>query len=478
MKNKLKNSIFWKLISYFFIVIILTSGIIILVAVNSPRKLQEERQNFEMSIRADAVYEYLMAQSKKINTLEELSRDTGRISLMSGIIIKILDKNGELVFATPLPGPDMEDFFKFQLTEQKLSRLKKGNMIEGYFQIDLNNNLLTMNYNGYPLYINNNLAGFIILNFPQGPPKPRMSQVGVILINAVIIAVLIAMAAAGVLSWNFLKPIKKLKLAAHNISEGSFETPVDTSRADELGTLARAFEKMARKLDKVISNRLKLMGDISHELNTPITSIRANTEAILDGIIETDEEKQKSMEAILNQTRRISLLVDDILELSKFEAGEIKLNIQAFDALAPVERVLETTNLLAEQKNARIETNIEIKEKTALGDQHRITQVIQNLVNNALYHNENGVLIVLNVFESKENIVYEITDNGKGIPKNEIDHIFERFHKVDKSRTRRESGSGLGLAIVREIIDAHDSEIKVESSPGKTRFRFSLKKAE
>jgi two-component system sensor histidine kinase ResE len=223
---------------------------------------------------------------------------------------------------------------------------------------------------------------------------------------------------------------------------------------------------------------MKLMGDISHELNTPLAAIRVNTEAILDGVVSGEEDKTKKLNSILNQTKRLSYLVDDLLELAKFETGEVSLVTEPFLIMETVSRAVETSEILAQKKNDRIIIDSENENLKALGDARRITQVITNLVNNAIHHNPEGIEIKITVSESPTQVTVSVEDSGTGIPKEELEDIFRRFHKVDRSRTRRESGSGLGLAIVKEIIESHNTTIKVESEESKgTKFTFSLNKS-
>ncbi len=224
-------------------------------------------------------------------------------------------------------------------------------------------------------------------------------------------------------------------------------------------------------------NRNEFMGNVAHELRTPIFAIQLSLETLLDGAINDEEVNEDFLSRALNQTKRLKELVDDLISISKFETG-VKMSMRYFPiAKAVEETVIELSNL-AERKNVHLEfVNGYAEDLTAFGDEQRLRQVLINLVDNAIKYTpqEGNVRVYLDVKEKEVSVV--VKDNGIGIPKKDLPRIFERFYRVDKARSRDVGGSGLGLSIVKHILEAHSTQIRVESDVDKgTKFEFSLKR--
>jgi signal transduction histidine kinase len=241
-----------------------------------------------------------------------------------------------------------------------------------------------------------------------------------------------------------------------------------------LGFLARTIDEMSEKLRLYIENKSKMLGFISHELNTPLACIQANTELLKDGMIDSADEQQRYFDLILGQIERLGFLINDVRELSKLETKEsrfYKIQFYVYDLL---EEVLQSIEFLSASHNASVKLIVDDKELMAYGDPERIFQVVQNLIKNAVLHNNPGVSINVSGKKEENSVCFTVEDNGKGIPEEEIKHICERFYKVDKARTLGKSGMGLGLAIVKEIIQSHGEDIRISSIKNSTKFWFNL----
>ncbi|MBI2266477.1 MAG: HAMP domain-containing histidine kinase [Armatimonadetes bacterium] len=310
---------------------------------------------------------------------------------------------------------------------------------------------------------------------PISPPLRQKGEVRAAFLQGGLCVLIISSGAAFLLSLNFLRPLLKMRKVSEKLACGDFSTRIGLNSNDELGDLARAFDSMASRLEENIEGRIRLAGDISHELNSPLAAIRVNIEALLDGVtdIRNEEEREKALSSMLYQTKRISVLVEDLLELAKFEARAVKMSMAPFAASEPVKRVIESVSPTAAKKRITVDHDIRDEELRVLGDKTRITQVMQNLVNNAIQHNSEGVHVRVSVKREAGSVRFSVADDGIGIPAHELENVFKRFHRLDK-RAQTPPGSGLGLAIASGIIGAHGSRISVES-PGKgTRFFFSL----
>lgn len=235
------------------------------------------------------------------------------------------------------------------------------------------------------------------------------------------------------------------------------------------------YELETAKIFKV--NRNEFMGNVAHELRTPIFAIQLSLETLLDGAINDEKVNIDFLNRAFNQTKRLKSLVDDLISISKFETG-VKMSKRYFGISNVINKTLDELKAVADNKRVSLQFDSSIANGVSVfGDEERLQQVLVNLIDNAIkYTSKEGVVKVsLNVNEKE--VVVNIEDNGIGIPKKDLPRIFERFYRVDKTRSRDIGGSGLGLSIVKHILEAHSSQIKVESEENKgTKFEFNLKR--
>jgi two-component system phosphate regulon sensor histidine kinase PhoR len=246
---------------------------------------------------------------------------------------------------------------------------------------------------------------------------------------------------------------------------------------EELYLIARRtmHELETAKIFKV--NRNEFMGNVAHELRTPIFAIQLSLETLLDGAINDEKVNVDFISRAFNQTKRLKELVDDLITISKFETG-VKMSKRYFGISNSIHKTIDELKALAEVRNVSLEFDSSVANGVSVfGDEERLKQVLINLIDNAIkYTSENGYVKVSLDIKEKE-VIVSIEDNGIGIPKRDLPRIFERFYRVDKTRSRDVGGSGLGLSIVKHILEAHSSQIKVESEENKgTMFEFNLKR--
>jgi signal transduction histidine kinase len=292
------------------------------------------------------------------------------------------------------------------------------------------------------------------------------------------IAIVISVILIYIFSLRLSRPLKLIKNAARVISAGEFTKRLDIKSKDEIGELAGTFNQMAAALQNLEEMRRGFIANVSHELRTPMTSIRGFVEGMLDGTI--PQERQPYYLAIVrDETNRLNRLVNDLLDLAKMEAGEMTLNLKAFDINEVVRRCVIKLETLLVGKNITVEADFEEEDMYVNADRDAIERVLYNLLHNAIkFSHENGT-IKIKTNRQKDKIAVAVEDNGTGIESSELDMIWERFYKSDKSRGRDKTGTGLGLAIVKNIINEHHQSIWVESEAGKgTKFIFTLERAD
>ena len=257
-------------------------------------------------------------------------------------------------------------------------------------------------------------------------------------------------------------------------------------RGDELNALiwqvyraGRAMEKELLSLRKMEDYRREFLGDVSHELKTPIFTIQGFTETLLNGAIDDPNVNRKFLQKILTNTRRLTNLASDLVEISRIETGELEMNRSSFSLPAVVDEVLEQLEQVARDKQVTLRREIASDLPPVLGDRARISQVLVNLVDNAIkYSNAGGDVVVRCRKKGTAAVHISVADRGIGIAPQHIPRLTERFYRIDKSRSRAQGGTGLGLAIVKHILGAHQTEMHVESRPGQgSTFSFELQAA-
>ena len=234
------------------------------------------------------------------------------------------------------------------------------------------------------------------------------------------------------------------------------------------------------ELKKLEAYRREFLGNVSHELKTPLFNIQGYILTLLDGGLNDPLINNEYLERSGKNIERMISIVEDLEVISRFETGELKLDIINFDIVALAADVIELLEVKAKKKNIRISITRELDRPLMVkADKERIRQVLINLLDNSIkYGTENGKTRV-SFFDMDENLLIEVTDNGIGVDSKDISRLFERFFRVDKSRSREQGGSGLGLAIVKHIIEAHQQTINVRSTIGVgTTFAFTLQKAD
>jgi two-component system sensor histidine kinase BaeS len=230
---------------------------------------------------------------------------------------------------------------------------------------------------------------------------------------------------------------------------------------DELGRLAQSFNHMAASLQRTESLRQELIGNVAHELRTPLASIKGYMEGLIDGVLPAQAE---TFQHVHREADRMQRLVDDLQELSRVEAGAIKLELQSIPVSRLVEAARSRLGRQFEEKGVSLETDLAEELPPVRADESRIGQVLLNLVGNALQYTPAGGRVCIRARREGDAVRLSVEDNGIGIAAEDLPHVFERFYRTDKSRSRAGGGTGIGLTIARHLIEAHGGAIQAESA--------------
>ncbi|HLF75512.1 MAG TPA: ATP-binding protein [Anaerolineales bacterium] len=292
----------------------------------------------------------------------------------------------------------------------------------------------------------------------------------------------IAMILGYFLSSTVTERIHRLKDAAEKLSRGDLQTRVPVQGRDEVSALAATFNRMAeqlqaadRKQRELESLRRDLIAWASHDLQTPLTSMRAILEALSDGIVEDPETVKRYLITAQRDVRSLSALIDDLFQMAQLDAGGFPLHRAGASLNDLVSDTLESFAELAKQRDITLEGHAESDVDPVFMDTQAIGRVLNNLISNALRHTPPGGRVSVWVRRTDSGVDVTVSDTGEGIHAEDIPHIFKRFYRGEKSRSRETGGAGLGLAIARGIVRAHGGDIRVESQVGKgTQFSFHI----
>lgn len=277
-------------------------------------------------------------------------------------------------------------------------------------------------------------------------------------------------------AYRLVKPLRQMSAAARSFGAGDFSVRVPVTSTDELGQLAASFNNMANSLSISEGTRRSFIANVSHELKTPMTTIAGFIDGILDGTI-PPQEQRKYLQVVSSEVKRLSRLVRSMLDLSRIDNGEMKLNPVDFDITNTIVTTLLTFEQKIDEKQIEIRGLEDATAQTIHGDQDLLHQVVYNLVENAVKFTQPKGYISVQVADGIDRTTIAIENSGDGIASEELPLIFERFYKIDKSRSRDKNGMGLGLYLVKTILQLHGGDISVTSKAGEyCRFEFYVPK--
>lgn len=427
--------------------------------------------------------------SKKA-TLEKIAEqiengiETGNIFYMNDIItnfayndnlcIEISDRNGVAVQTVDMMGSGcvIHSIDRGTLEEIKSELLSNINTRKFYNIVHPKFKKTSILY-GKALSARNNTY-FVFINAYLAPVSGTMNILRSQLLMTAIFVIVAGAIVAFLVAQTFTRPIRKLKEAAGFVAKGDFSTKVPIERNDELGDLAETFNYMTAEVSKVDVLQKDLIANVSHELRIPLTMIKGYAETIRDISGENKEKREEQLGIIIEESDRLNELVSDILNLGRIESGQERLEYEEI----PIKEMLEGIK----QKYESLYSDFAFKldcgyEGSVSADAGKITQVIMNLINNAMNHSDDIKEITISLAEEENRVCISIGDKGSGIKKEELPLIWDRYYKSNRSGKRRVAGTGLGLSIVKAIMMAHKMPFGVDSKLGEgSNFWFCLEK--
>ena len=278
--------------------------------------------------------------------------------------------------------------------------------------------------------------------------------------------------------YRMMEKLRRKELSGFNDEKTGKFNPLGKIN-EEIHSFATLKQKEIDELIKLENFRREFVADVSHELKTPLFAAQGFVHTLLDGAVNDKAVRTKFLKKAAKSLDGLDVLVQDLLTLSQIETGDIKMHFENFDLYRLCEDVIDQLEEKAEKKKIRLSLNDDHKRIMVYADKQRISQVVTNLVSNGISYTPEGGAVSIDFDLGKKNVTTFVADNGEGIPEAHLDRIFERFYRVDKSRSREKGGTGLGLAIVKHILEGHHSKAEVVSEIGKgSTFSFKLLRAD
>ncbi|AIQ12543.1 sensor histidine kinase [Paenibacillus durus] len=396
----------------------------------------------------------VMAESSEGGTSEMI----GTFAEFSAVSIYNVRQDGSVIMHSGVQDPAYQSFIRVS----DVSRIFSGKKVNFLYADPAGGRYFV---SGQPIVKEGKVGSALYLMASTERMDRSLAGVRNLLILSGIGAFLLALGSTWIIAQLLSRPLLQMQKATRKIAAGELETRVDIGSRDEIGALAGAINDLAVDLQRYRDTRQEFFANISHELRTPITYLEGYANVVKERLYATEEEKDRYLDIIYMEARRIQHLVDDLFELAKMEEGKITLSPEWINLAELVEQAVEKVRLKAEDKNLELYCTVEGTPHRMYTDGARMEQIVLNLLENAIRYTERGTVGVLLSFQSAS-VKLAVQDTGIGIPEAELPFIFERFYRVEKSRSRMHGGTGLGLSIVHKLAGLLGGKITVASRPG------------
>lgn len=390
-----------------------------------------------------------------------------------GSDITVIDTNGEVYASTA----DIK-----KVPRQMITEVLSGDDMRRYtrFGSYYDNIIHTV---GLPIKYNGAIIGGIFFNTTLDEIFAILGNFAKIFLLSFLISITFATILSYIHSRKLSKPFENINSAVLAIASGNFSKRLDVTSADERGQLASSFNYMAESLEQLDKMRESFISDVSHELRTPMTSISGFVSGILDGTI-PPEKHREYLGIVLEESKRLSRMTSDMLEMSKMSSSEYKLDMKKFDICEVVRLAIINLENKIEDKSLELDIDFAHEQINVLADKDSILRVVINLLDNAIKFSYENTKITVSVWCDVSSAYVRVGNFGAGIEQKDLEHIFDRFYKTDRSRGRDKTGAGLGLSMAKNIMKLHNSRIWAESTSAKegsdvkyTIFTFKLELA-
>ncbi len=463
------------------VVIIAAVGAISSVEIES---LFKERLIRELAQHADAVH--FLVSNDSLSDRIALEKSVKNLASVWGVRVTLIADDGTVTADSDVP------FENLQGLENHLSRPEVQQARVESIGVNIRRSAtvgrdflyVAKHYEDLPVSAALHSVRFIRVSAHMEDLKKIVSDIRWNIFWAGVITLTIIIGASVFVSRRISRPMVAIADDIEKIRLGDLERHIDATSSDEIGRVAHAVNELVDKLKadivelkKLQRARSEFLGNVSHELRTPIFTLQGYLETLLNGAIDDPAVNRAFVEKASAHAARLNVLLNDLIDISRIESGEMKMSFRYFRINEFLESVVNDFQQASTQRHIAIRFEPATgAERDVFGDKERLRAVLSNLVDNAIKYNKEGGNVVVAAVVQRGRVVVEVSDTGPGIEEEHLSRIFERFYRVDKDRSREVGGTGLGLAIVKHIVEAHGSKVDVQSVVGKgTSFSFSLK---
>ena len=478
------KSVFSKYVTAFMLIIVVSFLVVLIVTATAIGRFSAavKEETVKRTVESSELYFSSLlysADGKDFSSFDDVERENikrvmGNLSLsIDDVSTVVVDPEGKIAFSYFCEGNGMA--FEGEISQDIIAEIQKHG--EFYATGDFEGMFLGANVLCGTHIVNRNgdLCGYVFACSDSFMMADLWELMVKIIMGSILWVLLAALIAVYFISERVIAPLREISNAAKKFANGKFDVRVPVRGSDEVSELAETFNNMAESLNNYDNMRNTFMSDVSHDLRSPMTSIAGFIDGILDGVIPPDQHKYY-LQVVSNEVHRLSRLVSSLLDLSRIQAGDRKFTMTRFDVCETARRIFISFEQKIDAKHLEVEFDLQEERIFVNADADAVYQVIYNLTHNAVKFSSEGGVLRLSIKKLKgKKILVEVYNEGNGIPKEELQYVFERFYKSDKSRGLDKSGAGLGLFISKTIIEAHGERIWVESEYGKNCcFKFTL----
>ncbi len=413
--------------------------------------------------------------------VQDNADDMFKLSINNDVCMVIYNEYNQLVYKQDSLGSSCIFNQPLTLNEKNYHSIYSGNSLHSF--IGDNNDIVSemivnpISNQSMILYgsnIKSNLASYTL--YINSPIELLDSTLDIFKTQFVVLSfalIIFSIVLSLFLSKKIANPILKMRTPAKELAVGNYDIEFEEKSFTEINELANTLNDATEKLSKVEELRKDLIANVSHDIKTPLTMIKAYAEMVKDISGDNKEKREKHLDVIINEVDYLDHLVNDMSKLSKFQSGNFTLDVSQFNIYEKCQNIISLCDHLLLSKNMKCE--LQGIDSLVSADEVKIGQVIYNFLTNAIKHSDNDTVIVINVEHGIGKVIVSVQDNGSGIKEEDLPYIWDRYYKIDKGFSRSVNGSGLGLAIVKAILDAHNAQYGVESIHMKgSKFYFEL----
>ena len=455
--------------------LLLLSGVIV-GAIMSGFVMRREKQNIanEINVVTDLYF----------NTKSSIAGENAAILELNTIarhydgLIQFISVDGAM--AQYASGSKWNDVMNTRFSEEEISR-----MLNAVSDLDASSVRFTQSKGSFQMLVGtkpvvrDGVATHVVrfyIDITEAQGAISMAYIEVLLVS--LIAVLVSVIAVYYTTARLTRPFMEINETVQKYAKGDYNVRIPISSVEEATQLAVSFNNMADQLKDLEATRRSFVANVSHELRSPLTSMKGFLEAMQDGTI-GPEDHDKYIGIVLSETKRMAGMVNDLLDLARIESGKTALKLEIFDINELIRRTLITFEARIYEQHLEVDVKFAQEQYYVEADSAQISQVLRNIIDNAIKYSPDNSKLRIATYAMRREIYVSIQDSGPGIPEEDIPHVFDRFYKVEKAHTpSKQGGTGLGLSIVKRIIDQHNQTITLKSARGKgSTFTFTLKRA-